>query len=122
MNNNITLKQWSQISIAVLDNAARNKLLPHNIYSGVEPFKGGKERYYIYDNYDYIHVPGLDFILKPGEESGMLTVYNGSEQARAPATFEQGLKIAENFFNYEGYDLSEEIVCNWVMDDRKSVF
>ena len=53
---------------------------------------------------------------------GKLTVYNGSEQARAPIDFEEGMQIAQNFFNVYGSDMAEEIVCDWVMSGNTSTF
>ena len=48
-------------------------------------------------------------------EHGTLFVYNCSEQAHAPITFQQGLEIAYNFFSYRGTELSEQIVCDYQM-------
>ena len=42
--------------------------------------------------------------------------------ARAPITFEEGMQIAQNFFNEYGGQMAEEIVCEWVMNGNKSVF
>ena len=67
-------------------------------------------------------MPGFDLVISNDAEQGKLTVYNASEQARAPITFEQGKKIAQNFFNEYGGQMAEEIVCEWVMNGNKSVF
>lgn len=121
INNSITLDQWNELMSLVETSAVIEKQIKGAIYSGAEQIKNGK-RYFCYDNLDRYDVPGLDLSVSENESKGTLTVYNGSEQARAPITFEQGLKIAHNFFNEEGYDMSEEIVCDWVMDDNKSIF
>ena len=121
MNNQISLEQWNELMALVKTSAATTRQIKGAIYSGTDQLKG-KQRHFCYDNLDRLDVPGLDFTINDNEDKGSLTVYNGSEQARAPITLEQGLFIATNFFKYEGYEMSEEIVCDWVMDGNKSVF
>ena len=121
-NKTVSIEQWNILLTAVKVNAAKEKQPEGVVYSGIDyHFSGSTKRFFCYDNYDRWDVPGLDLLLET-EGVGKLVVYNGSEQARAPITFEQGLEIAQNFFNSKGYDLSEEIVCNYVMDGVKSVF
>ena len=125
IDNKITLEQWEELMAAVRTSLAMTNGSKGLIYAGVDKIdhlEVNESRYFCYDNRDLIDVPGLDFVLRSGDDKGTLTVYNGSEQARAPITLEQGLKIAHNFFNYEGYDMSEQIVCDWVMDGNPSIF
>ena len=70
----------------------------------------------IYDNYDRHTSPGLTFLLMDQMSTGALFVYSSSEQANAPITFDEGIKIAQTFFTYEATELSEHIVCNHVMN------
>ena len=125
IDSKIDLKQWNELMEAVRTNFVVSKQPEGAVYAGEDVIDNGRVnevRYFCYDNYDRYDVPGLDFVLHNGCLKGMLSVYNGSEQARAPITFEQGLKIAHNFFNEEGYDMSEEIVCDWIMDGNPSIF
>ena len=101
-------------------NATRN--FPADILYRGSRSSGDAKRYFCYDNYDRIDHPGLDLVVSNKEEVGKLTVYNASEQARAPITFEEGLQIAQNFFNEYGGQMAEEIVCEWVMDGNNSTF
>ena len=119
MNNKISLDQWNELVQIV------NKHTNHNVYSldeGHYKFKNNSERYYCYDNEDSIDSPGLDFVIKENETLGTLTVHNASEEARAPITFEQGKTIARFFWDDNGSQLAEDIVCDWIMDGNKSVF
>jgi hypothetical protein len=125
MNNQITLTQWNELMSAVLTNFSVSNQPEGAIYSGVDRIDNdmiNKRRFFCYDNYDRHDVPGFDLIIKNNSLMGTLTVYNSSEQARAPITFEDGLNIAHNFFNEEGYDMSEEIVCDWIMNGNDSIF
>lgn len=122
MNNQISLQQWNELMSLVKTSASTERQIKDVIYSGTDKLKNGNQRHYCYDNLDRYDVPGLDLIIQEDSDTGSLTVYNGSEQARAPITFEQGLFIATNFYNYEGYEMSEQIVCDWVMDGNKSSF
>ena len=125
IDNKISLEQWEELMAAVRTNLAITNQPKGFIYAGEDKIDNNEvntSRYFCYDNRDLIDVPGLDFVLRSDDDKGTLTVYNGSEQARAPITFEQGLKIAHNFFNYEGYEMSEEIVCDWVMNGNPSIF
>ena len=119
MNNKISLTQWNEL-MQIL-----NEHTNHNVSSldaGQEKWKNNCERHYCYDNEDSIDSPGLDFVIKDKETLGTLTVHNASEQARAPITFEQGKTIARFFWDVNGSQLAEDIVCEWVMDGNKSVF
>ena len=49
-------------------------------------------------------------MLQKDSDVGTLTVYNRSEQARAPITLEQGILIATNFFNEYGAQISKQII------------
>tara|TARA_B100000212_G_scaffold102737_1_gene75801 strand:+ start:1985 stop:2362 length:378 start_codon:yes stop_codon:yes gene_type:complete len=121
-NNNITVEQWNQLMEAVDRHIDEAKCWPADVL-----YRGSKQntynkRLYCYDNYDRLDHPGLDLRIDNGETFGELTVYNASEQARAPITFEEGLQIARNFFNEYGGQMAEEIVCEWVMDGNSSIF
>ena len=120
---NVSIEQWNILLTAVKVSAAKEKQPSYFIDSGIDNyFSKEVKRFFCYDNCDRWDVPGLDF-LQVSENAGVLTVWNGSEQARAPITFEQGLEIAQNFFNSEGYQLSENIVCDYIMEEgAKSVF
>ena len=122
MNNQISRQQWNELMSLVKTSAATENQIKDAIYSGTNKLNNGKQHHYCYDNLDRYDVPGLDLTIQTDSDVGTLTVYNGSEQARAPISFEQGVLIATNFFNYEGYDMSEQIVCDWVMDGNKSAF
>ena len=124
-NNLISIIQWNELIKAVTKNRIDTKQPTDTMYIGkdiIDNNKINKIRYFCYDNYDRYNVPGLDFIIDNDKSLGKLTVYNGSEQARAPITFEQGKQIAQNFFDDIGTDMSEEIVCNWVMSGNTSMF
>ncbi len=121
-NNNITAEQWNQLMEAVDRHIDEAKCWPADVL-----YRGSKQntynkRFYCYDNYDRLDHPGLDLRIDNGETSGELTVYNASEMARAPITFEEGMQIAQNFFNEYGGQMAEEIVCEWVMNGNESVF
>ena len=124
-NNLISIIQWNKLINAVSKNRIDTKQPTDTMYVGSEKIdinETNNTRYFCYDNYDRHDVPGFDLIIKNNALMGTLTVYNGSEQARAPITFEEGLNIAQNFFNEEGYDMSEGIVCDWVMHNNVSAF
>ena len=121
-NNNITAEQWNQLMEAVDRHIDEAKCWPADVL-----YRGSKQntynkRFYCYDNYDRLDHPGLDLSIDNGETTGKLAVYNASEMARAPITFEEGLQIAQNFFNEYGGQMAEEIVCEWVMNGNESVF
>jgi hypothetical protein len=121
VNNNITLTQWQELMHDVNNHVMQNNL-PHDIvYSGSETRSNNSTRFFCYDNYDNIESPGLDFIISDSNDIGSLIVYNASEQARAPISFNQAKDIAQNFFNINGSMLAEEIVCDWVMEGNQSV-
>ena len=114
-NNLISIIQWNKLIKAVSKNRIDTKQPTDTMYVGkdiIDNYKVNKTRYFCYDNYDRHHVPGLDFVILNDSQLGKLTVYNGSEQARAPINFDVGLRIAQNFFNEKGSDLAEAIVCD----------
>lgn len=121
INNNITRCQWNELIETVKNSPSRQTQPNGALYICNSKF-GNSKRYSCYDNYDRFDVPGLDFVISNDSDTGRLTVYNGSEQARAPITFEQGMQIASNFFNEYGDQMAEEIVCEWVMDGNPSTF
>ena len=121
-NNKITIDQWNQLMKAVDDHIDAAKCFPADVL-----YRGSKQgqtaqRFYCYDNYDRLDSPGLDLRINNGQSEGTLTVYNASEMARAPITFEEGLQIARNFFNEYGGQMAEEIVCEWVVEGNTSAF
>lgn len=127
MNNLINISQWNNIVNAVKQSAQETKQPNDVIYSGQNDLnstihKPNRKRYFCYDNYDRLDSPGLDLVINKDQEAGKLTVYNASEQAKAPITFEQGMQIAQNFFNSKGSNMAEEIVCDWVMDGNTRSF
>ena len=123
MNNNdkqITAAQWNSILETFNTYCKEKNIKEDEAYIGDKLTTNtsgdrSKRRQYIYDNYDRYTSPGLEFILVNDMEHGTLFVYNGSEQAHAPITFQQGLEIADNFFSYRGTELSEQIVCDYQM-------
>jgi len=123
MNNNdkqITAAQWNSILETFNTYCKEKNIKEDESYIGDKLTTNpsgdrSKRRQYIYDNYDRYTSPGLEFILVNDMERGTLFVYNGSEQAHAPITFQQGLEIADNFFSYRGTELSEQIVCDYQM-------
>jgi len=120
MNNTITKEQWEQIIKAVDLHSMKLHQHDDRVYSG-KNLKNHQTRHYIYDNYDHHDSPGLDFVIHEGSDSGRLTVYNGSEMAYAPVSFEKGLEVAKNFFNMHGSEIAEEIVCDYVMDGNPKI-
>jgi hypothetical protein len=121
MNNQISLTQWSEIIETVKNSPDTQDQADDTLYIGSSN-SGNSKRYFCYDNYDRVDVPGLDFIISNDSDIGKLTVYNGSEQARAPISFEEGKQIARNLFNEYGDQMAEEIVCEWVMSGNSSSF
>ena len=121
-NNNITAEQWNQLMEAVDKHIDATRNFTADILYRGEKQNTYNKRFYCYDNYDRLEHPGLDLRIDNGETFGELTVYNASEMARAPITFEEGLQIARNFFNEYGGQMAEEIVCEWVMDGNESAF
>ena len=121
VDNRITYKQWKELMVTVKNAASSYCQADDTLYLTARQF-GNSKRYACYDNYDRHEVPGLDFVIGTDDDKGRLTVYNGSEQARAPITFEQGMQIARNFFNEYGDQMAEEIVCEWVMAGNPSTF
>ena len=121
MDNMNTKDQWDQLMKAVDAHVATANYPSDILYRGLKKYPE-RQRFYCYDNYDRISSPGLDLRINKGDTTGKLTVYNDSETARAPITFEEGMMIARNFLNDEGGQMAEEIVCEWIMDGNKSVF
>ena len=113
----ITAEKWEDIVKAVKESKRKTNQSEDVLYEGVEQ-RGNRKHFYCYDNYDRYESPGLDFVLHGDSNEGVLYVYNSSEMARAPITLDQGLKIAKNFFNYEGSMMAEDIVCDYVMDNE----
>jgi len=122
MNNQISVSQWNELMNTVVAHVTSANHPNDVLYRGSDTTKQGVIRHFCYDNYDRIDSPGLDLSIKEDSDIGILTVYNASERARAPITFEQGMMIAKNFLNDEGSMMAEEIVCDWVMDGNQSVF
>ena len=120
INNNITPDQWKNIQDAVEDSRISHNEPPNALYMKSSN-KNGKTRHCIYDNYDRFYMPGLDYIVEGEQKTGRLYIYNSSEMARAPITLDQGLAIARNFFNEYGGQMSEEIVCEYVMSSSQEV-
>jgi len=114
MDNMITMEQWKILETSV-ELSARKEMEPNDVVYNKQQSKNGKTRHSLYDNYDRYTSPGLNFMVKDGEETGKLIVYSSSEQNYAPIDFKTGLEIAENFFNYTGTELSEGIVCDYMM-------
>jgi len=114
INNNITPDQWQQI----LDSADASRIehdeRPDSLYITTTDLNN-KTRHIIYDNYERLHMPGLDYIVEGNQKTGRLYVYNSSKMARAPISLNQGLAIARNFFNEYGSRMSEEIVNDYFM-------
>ena len=120
INNNITPDQWKSIQDAAEASRTSHNEPPNALYMKTS-HKNGKTRHYIYDNYDRFYMPGIDYIVDGAQKTGRLYVYNSSEMARAPITLDQGLAIARNFFNEYGGQMSEEIVCEYVMMSHQEV-
>jgi len=114
MDNTITFEQWKILETSV-ELSARRSMEPNDVIYKAQQTKSGRTRHSIYDNYDRYTSPGLNFMVNVGEETGKLIVYSSSEQNYAPIDFKKGLEIAENFFNYMGTELSEGIVCDYMM-------
>ena len=124
-NNLISITQWNELIKAVTKNRIDTKQPIDTMYVGkdkIDSSKINKTRYFCYDNYDRYTSPGFDLVISNDSSHGKLTVYSGSEQARAPISFEQGKQIAQNFFDEIGTNISEEIVCDWVMSGNSSTF
>ena len=120
MSNIITKDQWLQIADAIRSNALSYNQPADVIYES-EDRRSNKSRHFIYDNYDRLDIPGLDFVVEDGKDIGNLTVYNDSEMAYAPVSFEKGMQIARNFWNEFGSQMAEEIVCEYVMDGNPKI-
>ena len=120
MNNIITKTQWEEIIKNFQNHCKVSNIKDEEIYF-INDLKGKKRRLSIYDNYDRWCSPGLDFVFLDGEEEGRLTVYNNSEMSYAPITFEEGIQISSNFFNDYGSQISEEIVCDHVIDNGQMI-
>ena len=118
INNIINQQQWTTILNAFNYHCTSNEVPTDMPHIGEKVSGQGsvpKRSQFIYDNYDSFSSPGLLLVSLPDADEGKLFVYNSSEQAHAPITFDQGLKIANNFFNYTGYMMSEKIVCDYLM-------
>ena len=116
-NNQITLEQWNNLVQSVQKRAC----IMDELYIGSES-KNNQTRYFCYDNLDRIDIPGFDFVLDNNGKKGTLTVWNGSEQARAPVNIATAKTIAYFFWDDNGSQMAEDIVCDWIMDGNKSIF
>lgn len=121
MNNQITRLQWNELIETVKNSPSTRVEADDTLYISSRSF-GNSKRYFCYDNYDRHEMPGFDFVISNDADKGKLTVYNASEQARAPIDFKEGMHIAQNFFNEKGSNMAEEIVCDWVMSGNVSTF
>lgn len=115
MDNTITLEQWKILETSV-ELSARKEMEANDVIYKTQRTRNNRTRHLIYDNYDRYTSPGLNFMVNEGEETGKLIIYSSSEQNYAPVDFKTGLEIAENFFNYTGTELSEGIVCDYLME------
>ena len=120
VNNSITPDQWESILEAFHThckdkNIEKDEILINNDFTSNYHGNHTKRRQSIHDGYGRFTSPGLEFLLMDKMSTGALFVYNQSEQAHAPITFEEGMQIAQNFFTYKATELSEHIVCNHVM-------
>ena len=113
MDNLITKDQWQKLVSAAQDLVESSNLPQDTLYKGTT-YRYPRTRYSLYDNYDRWGIPGLDFVISDNDEKGKLTVYDGSEMAYAPITFDEGMKIASNMFNEYGGQMAEEIVVEYV--------
>ena len=121
VNNSITPDQWELILKAFHTHCKEKGVKEDEplIIDEVTSNASGdhtKRKQAIFDNYDRFSSPGLTFLLMDQMSTGALFVYSSSEQAHAPITFDEGIKIAQTFFTYEATELSEHIVCNHVMN------
>ena len=114
MSNIITRDQWQQITDAIKSNVLSYNE-PSDVVYESEESRSNKTRHFICDNYDRGYVPRLDFVIEDDKDIGKLTVFDCSEMANAPITFKEGMQIARNFWNESGSQMSEEIVCDYVM-------
>ena len=110
MNNQITLKQWNELMSLVKTSAVTEGQIKGANCSGTNQFENGMQRHYCCDLLERFDVPTLYLMLQKDSDVGTLTVYNRSEQARAPITLEQGILIATNFFNEYGAQISKQII------------
>ena len=113
MNNQITTEQWNELVELVQRNAESEGQPAETVYL-CTTHRFPDIRHSCYDNYDRVDSPGLDFVTTKDSNTGRLSVYNGSEQAKAPITLDEGKRIAANFFNITGSQLAEEIVVEYV--------
>ena len=120
INNNITIDKWQEILAAVETSRQSHNEPSDALYTTISPLHG-KTRHSVYDNYDRFGMPSFDFIVEGKQKTGRLYVYNTSELARAPISLDQGLAIARNFFNEYGGQMSEEIVCEYVMSENHGI-
>ena len=121
VNNSITPLQWELILDAFHTHckehgAKEDEPLIIDEFTSNASGDHTKRKQAIFDNYDRFSSPGLTFLLMDQMSTGALFVYSSSEQANAPITFDEGIKIAQTFFTYEATELSEHIVCNHVMN------
>ena len=118
-NNNITPLQWELI-LDAFNTQCKEKgvkedepLIRDETTTNSSGFTQRNQS--IFDNYDRFSSPGLYFKVINNMSSRNLYVYSSSEQASAPITFDEGIEIPQPFFTYTATELSEHIVCNYVM-------
>jgi len=115
MNNLISISQWNELMNTVDTHISSANQPDDVLYRGSNTTKQGVIHHFCYDNYDRIDSPGFDLNINKDADIGTLTVYNASERASAPITFEQGMTIARNFLTDEGSMMA-------VMDGNASIF
>ena len=120
VNNSITPLQWELILDAFHTHCKENGIkedepLIQDEFTSNASGDHTKRKQSIFDNYDRHTSPGLTFLLMDQMSTGALFVYSSSEQAHAPITLDEGMEIAKQFFSEEASELSDHIVCNYVM-------
>ena len=120
MDNLITKDQWQQLVSAAQELIESSNLPQDTLYKGTT-YRYPRTRYSLYDNYDRWGIPGLDFVISDNNEKGKLTVYDGSEMAYAPITFDEGMQIASNMFNEYGGQMAEDIVVEYFDSNKPRI-
>ena len=120
MDNLITKDQWQQLVSAAQKLIESSNLPQDTLYKGTT-YRYPRTRYSLYDNYDRFGIPGLDFVISDNNEKGKLTVYDGSEMAYAPITFDEGMQIASNMFNEYGGQMAEDIVVEYFDSNKPRI-
>ena len=120
VDNQITQEQWESILEAFHTHCKEkgveeDEIRITNTFSSNASGSSTSRKQSIHDNHERFTSPGLEFILVNDMKFGALFVYSSNEQAHAPITFEEGMEIAKQFFSEEASELSDHIVCNYVM-------